>query len=364
MSESFKQFGLNAISGRDDSFKSRLARGIAGIVEPFYAGAMRVRNAGYDRCILPTRDLGRPAISIGNITTGGTGKTPVTQWLTGELRARGKHPAILLRGYGATAGQSGDEAQVLDRGLNFSDQPMIPIQACASRVQGAAAVLQSHSQVDVFLLDDAFQHRRAMRCFNLVLISATQPFGYGRVLPRGLLREPLSGLKRADALLITRCSLVSQKSLQEIDQTLTKAHSHTPLYHCDHTLSGLWLADIGRAVPMDHLTGKRVFLIAAIGEPQSFRRQIEMTGCTVVGARWFEDHHVYSSQDMQTLEAASGNAGADLMITTEKDWVKLATRAGDSAARFAVVQLSITFWEQSGAALLEQVLTACERPMR
>ena len=225
MPSSFKQSGLRIISGENTSAIARVVRGLAGVVEPFYSAAMRVRNAAYDRGLFHAHDLGRPTISVGNITTGGTGKTPVVIWLARQLREQGRRPAILLRGYGATQQHGSDEAALLEQSLNSNSTIRIPVQANPSRVRGAAEVLQKSPEVDFFLLDDAFQHRRAKRDFNLVLINATEPFGFGHVLPRGLLREPLAGLKRADAFLITRCSLASTEAVAVIDRLFVRPTS-------------------------------------------------------------------------------------------------------------------------------------------
>jgi tetraacyldisaccharide 4'-kinase len=365
MANSLKQFGLRAISGEDRTLAGKMARVAASAVEPVYSAAMRLRNVFYDRGIFRGHDLGRPTISVGNITTGGTGKTPVVCWLAEQLRSRGRRPAILLRGYGASDGHGSDEARLLDCALNGLDRSRIPVEANPSRVAGAADVLAARSDVDVFVLDDAFQHRRARRDFNLVLISATLPFGYGQVLPRGLLREPLSGLGRADAFLITRCGLVKADALAEIDRLLKDRHPQIPVYHCDHEHAGLWLPMENRGLPMDAIAGEKIFITAAIGDPESFRRQIESLGCSVVGARWFADHHAFSPNDVDALAAAAKGAGADRLVTTEKDWVKLSPLMTDRARAIAVVQLRVGFRERDGERLLAQVerMITWPRPM-
>jgi len=357
MSESFKQFGLRAISGEDRSLRGKLARAAASVIEPFYSTAMVLRNACYDRGIFATHDLGRPAISIGNITTGGTGKTPVVQWLAGELRSRGRHPAILLRGYGAGKTGISDEGLLLDRALNHADQPKIPVQACPSRVDGAARVLKEHPDVDLFILDDAFQHRRAKRDFNLVLISATNPFGFGHVLPRGLLREPLRGLRRADAFLVTRRGLAEREQVWEIDRYLNHNHPEIPVCHCDHEHAGLWLPMTNQTVPMATIAGERVFLTAGIGDPISFSRQIESTGCTIVGSKWFDDHHAFTKGDVDAVMVAAQNSGAVRVITTAKDWMKLkdVAPATGNALMVAVAKLSISFRNLEADQLLSRI---------
>jgi tetraacyldisaccharide 4'-kinase len=345
--KSLGQFGLDAISGADSSPRASLARGIAGIVEPFYSLAMRTRNVGYDRAWLTSHSLGRPTVSVGNITTGGTGKTPVVQWLARRLLDLGKHPAILLRGYKSAPGQAGDEAQVLLEALN------VPVQENPSRVQAAAAVLQNHPGTDLFILDDAFQHRRARRDFNLVLISATSPFGFGHVLPRGLLREPLVGLKRADAFLVTRSSLVDPSQLLKIDRLLSEVHSSAPVYHCDHHLPAVWLPLQDQTLPVESLIGRKVFVIAGIADPLALKRQIDSLGCQVAGTRWFDDHHRFIESDIQKIVDSAIQAGGELVLTTQKDWVKM--RPKTSKIPIGVLQLELRFPAQDESRLLDQI---------
>jgi tetraacyldisaccharide 4'-kinase len=348
MSDSLKQFALRVLTGEDRSWRAAGLRTATALVEPLYSTAMTLRNRLYDVGALKTHDLGRPAISVGNITTGGTGKTPVVQWLAQQLQARGRQPAILLRGYGSSAGAS-DEAELLRNSLT------IPVQPCPSRIDGAAHVLREHPEVDLFLLDDAFQHRRVKRNYNLVLISATNPFGFGHVLPRGLLREPLIGLTRADAFVITRCSLVSPESLAQTEGLLRKRHPGKSTFYCDHQLCGLWSPSADQTMPMGTLAGKHVFLLAGIGDPLSFLKQVTSSGCTIVGSRWFDDHHNFSSDDINSLLLEAKKLGADHLITTEKDWVKLKGHWPESSL-IAIVKLKINFRNKDGSALLTQLL--------
>jgi tetraacyldisaccharide 4'-kinase len=357
MPSSFNQSGLKIINGEDHSLLAGIVRAVARSAEPFYSTIMRLRNAAYDRGLFQTHDLGRPTISVGNITTGGTGKTPVVIWLAHQLRQQGRRPAILLRGYGATENQTSDEAALLDQSLNSDSSVKIPVRANPSRVTGAAQVLRASPEVDLFLLDDAFQHRRAKRDFNLVLISATQPFGFGHVLPRGLLREPISGLRRADAFLITRCSLASAAAIAAIDQFLLSNHPAVPVFHADHRLRELWLPDTGESVPMESLTNQKIFATAGIGDPHSFQRELQSLGCAIVGTRWFADHHAFSAADIWNLLESAKSAGADRVVTTEKDWVKMKSLCENQqmVPPIAVVKLEIGFRGDNGAALLQQI---------
>jgi tetraacyldisaccharide 4'-kinase len=331
--ELFKQ----VISGEDLSTQAKLLRAAAACAEPFYAGIMRARNLLYDTGVLPTRYLGKPAVSVGNITTGGTGKTPVVRWLAQRLQSANQHPVVLLRGYKSTAQGRSDEQEVLaSAGLNVIANP--------NRVHGAADALAKNLQPSVFILDDGMQHRRARRNFELVLINATEPFGYARVFPRGLLREPLSGLKRADAVLLTHADEVTPGEIDAITFTIRKYHKRVPIYNCNHVITGL-RSDSGLQ-PIESLSGKNYFAFCGIGSPASFFWRLGHWGGTSVGTHTFDDHHDYTAADIEQLANAAKTAGAEMMITTTKDWVKVHPLVVNSALPIHRVELSLKFWQQ------------------
>ena len=351
MSDPLRTFGLRAISGDDPSWAARLTRLTTAAVEPGYVAAMRLRNALYDVGLKRTHGLGRPAISVGNLTTGGTGKTPVVSWLARRLLEAGRRPAVLLRGYGADVADQSDELRVLRRDLGDA----VPVRANPSRVAGAAAVLRDRPAVDVFVLDDAFQHRRAARAFDLVLVSAANPFGFGHVLPRGLMREPRSGLGRADALLLTRCDAVGDDRLAEIDRELRRWNAAAPVYRADHAHVALVDPATGAERPVTTLFDNPFFAVAGIGDPGSLDRQLARFGAAYRGRRWFADHHSYTPGDVASVRAA---AGAALLVTTEKDWVKLADVIGPQPPPVAVLRLAVRFRADDERRLAGQVLAA------
>ncbi len=350
MGDRFREFGRAAISGVDRSWSAAAARAVAAGVEPAYAAVMRVRNRLYDRGIKRAHDLGRPTVSVGNLTTGGTGKTPVVAWLARRLVDRGRRPAVLLRGYGAGGGES-DEARLLAADLGDA----VPVRADPSRVAAAAALLAERPDVDVFLLDDAFQHRRAARAFDLVLVSAAEPFGYGHVLPRGLLREPRSGLARADALLLTRCDAAAADVRRDIERDLRRNNSAAPIYRSDHVHTGLWDAAAGDTGSIDALDREPFFAVAGIGDPETLDGQLRRFGRTYVGHRWYPDHHRYTTGDVADLRSAAGGAR---LVTTDKDWVKLAGVLGPEPVGVSVLRLAVRFRGDDEAALLGQIVAA------
>jgi tetraacyldisaccharide 4'-kinase len=316
LSESFQQYGQRVITGEKRGIGAGLVRLGMSAVSPIYSMVVQGRNAKFDRG-LGVRRLPRPVVSVGNITTGGTGKTPVVRWLCERLRTAGERPAVLMRGYGAKVGEPADEEAMLAGLLNRPDLPPVIVHAEADRHAGGQAVLAAHRDVSVFVMDDGFQHRRLAREFDLVLLDACEPFGFGHVLPRGLLREPLSGLGRADAFLITRAD--QGADIEQIVKRVREYNSAAPVYRCVHAHVGLRSRE-DVLHQMTALLGMRVFVFAGIGNPEAFGRQF--TG--MAAHRWFGDHRAYTRRDVATILEDAERARADLIVTTEKDWVKIA----------------------------------------
>lgn len=358
MNFSWKQYGRQVISGDQRGMAAGLVRSSLAIVEPFYAAAMRGRNVLYHHSILRVHQLPRPVVSVGNITTGGTGKTPVVRWLTEHLVDRGLQPAILLRGYGAQAGAAGDEQLMLDHLLNDAGRRAIPIHALPNRLIAAQAALREDAEIDVFILDDGFQHRRVRRDFDLVLIDASNPFGYGHVLPRGLMREPISGLSRADAIVITHADAVAKEKLDQLERQIRRYHFSAILYRANHVLAGLRASPASESDgSLDDLRKRRLFAFCGIGNPQGFQAQLQSIGGKIAGYQWFVDHHDYSEKDIIDLKHKALAGGAEMMVTTEKDWVKIRNfpAAVNSEPPIARVGLRIEFWNDDETRLLEQI---------
>ncbi len=307
-------------------------------VEPLYAGVTGIRNKLFDAGLKRARKLGRPTISVGNITTGGTGKTPIVQWLVEQLIAQGHRPAVLLRGYRASEGHS-DEASLYRRieGLEVEADP--------DRIAAARRVLARAPQTSVFLLDDAFQHRRAARDLDIVLIDATNPFGFEHVLPRGLLREPLRGLARADVLIITRV----HDRADALRQRLRALNPIAPILSCRHVITGL-RDEHDQPAPLP----QRAIAIAGIGNPMAFFEQLETElGIPLTQTIALPDHHAYDAAALARIRSAAPNGTA--VITTEKDWVKLART--DHGLLLLRAALKIDFADGDALALLQAVAT-------
>ena len=338
---------LNLISGKTRGPLAAAARGVLGLAELPYSLAMRKRNQRYDAG--GTYFLNRPTISIGNITAGGTGKTPIVQWLADELKQTGHHPAILMRGYRKTGSQASDEQTVLADSL-----PGIPVEANPDRIAAAAFVLRGYPQTSCFLLDDGFQHRRVHRNFDLVLINAAEPFGFGHVHPRGLLREPLCGLKRASAILITHASEVSPEALLQTQDTI-RQHTSAPIFHADHVNTCIVSADNRTTRELSDLATIPFMLFTGIGQPQPLCASLKRFASAYKTEYLFDDHHHYSPADISTLEVVRQLSRAQILLTTEKDWAKLKPIWPPDNPYLYRLQLSIRFWESEQDPFLHMI---------
>lgn len=306
------------LSGADRSISARVLRLAAACAEPFYAAALRARNLSYERHWLRQHELALPVVSVGNLTVGGTGKTPMVIHLIQRLKRIGRRPAVLLRGYRARPGIGSDEARLIE-----STHPDIPVLADPDRHAAAERARRDHPETDLFLLDDGFQHRRIQRDLDLVLIDATNPFGYGHVLPRGLMREPPCALRRADAVLVTHADRLDGSQRAALTRRIHRYHGKPPLAWCAHHWSEI-VDHRGPPPPTDPASPTGVVAFCGIGNPDAFFDQARERMNLLTTVR-FADHHGYTHADLDRLYALAHEHGADALLTTEKDWVKLKT---------------------------------------
>jgi tetraacyldisaccharide 4'-kinase len=301
-----------------------------------YAAAMHCRNKAYDISLLPTFSCNAPVICVGNLSLGGTGKTPLVAWTARQLAAAGMRPAIVSRGYGAQRGQQSDEAAELAIVL-----PDVPHVADPNRVAAARRAVANGA--DAIVVDDGFQHRRLGRDLDIVAVDATDPFGCGFLFPRGLLREPLGSLARADAVVITRCSLVDAARRAEIRAELSRYVGHkSPLWaEATHLPITVRRAG-GSTMPLESIRGKRIVACAGVGNPDAFRRSLESLGADVAAYRAFPDHHQYSQDDLDQLSAWARQQQATMLVTTLKDLVKI-QRDEVNGIAVAAIEIAIDF---------------------
>ncbi|MBV8557323.1 MAG: tetraacyldisaccharide 4'-kinase [Planctomycetaceae bacterium] len=310
-----------------------------------YGLAVVVRNAGYDRGWREVHRAPVPVVSVGNLTLGGTGKTPMVEWVARWYRARGGRVAILSRGYGRAEGMN-DEGRVLAENL-----PDVPPYEDPDRVRGALrAVEESESQLIV--LDDGFQHRRLARDLDIVLLDALEPFGLGRLFPRGLLREPVRALRRAGVVVLSRADLVAGPDRAAIRAEAERRAGPLRWAEARHAPRDL-VDDSGRALPVEGLATRSVVAFCGVGNPEGFRRTLTPLCGRVLGFRTFPDHHPYSAVDVADLAAWARGLGADLALTTQKDFVKLRTATlGQVPLRALRIGLEVL----SGASTLDEAL--------
>jgi tetraacyldisaccharide 4'-kinase len=294
-----------------DTRGARLARAALTPLSWLYRGGVALRNRLYDTGRLRAHDGGLPVISIGNLTVGGTGKTPVTAYVARVVRDEGHTPAVVLRGYG------NDETR-----LHARLTPGAPVVADADRVRGIAEARRQGASVVV--LDDAFQHRRAARCLDVVLVSADRWKDGLRLLPAGPLREPIASVRRARLVIVTR-KAASLETARRVAERVRKIAGVNPTAIPVAIVSLVPEAlvdwhDASRRVPIHELRGADVLAIAGIGDPSSFFAQLEESGATVT-RRAFADHHAYTPAE--AAELAGACARHKYCVTTEKDAVKL-----------------------------------------
>jgi tetraacyldisaccharide 4'-kinase len=316
-----------------------------------YGVVVRLRNLAFDRGWAHNHRAGVPVVSVGNLTVGGTGKTPCVEYVADFYRARGVRVAILSRGYGA-AGRPNDEALVLGQNL-----PDVPHLQGADRVALARTALAEIGS-ELLVLDDGFQHRRLARDLDLVLVDATAPWGYGRLLPRGLLREPVGGLGRADVILLTRCDQVDAAVRHRLRQLVARLAPRTPLVETTHQPVGL-VNTGGEDLPLTALHATPVAAFCGVANPEAFRRTLTDLGASVTVFRVYPDHHDYTPEDSEELEGWGRDLPPrTLIVTTQKDLVKLARPAlGECPLWSLRVRLRVEAGDEVLTQRLESVLT-------
>ncbi len=307
-------------------------------------------------------------MSVGNLTVGGTGKTPLAMWLARWCLDQGVAVAILSRGYGGQPGGRphvvsirqtdapawstvGDEPYLLAKEL-----PCVPVVVGKDRVQSG---FYAHRQLgaQVLILDDGFQHYRLARDFDMVLVDATNPFGHGALLPRGILREPLRALQRADAVVLTRVEL-ARDALPDICQRIRQAYPHGPIYHMATTVEAL---DVGNtqaseSVNVARLKRRRVVAFVGIGNPSAFAATLTQLGCEVAALLVFRDHHPFTAADWQAIVEAAKRYDAAGIVTTTKDQVRL-DPAWRAPLPLYTLRTGVAFAEGEAATLHEQLRT-------
>lgn len=334
-----------------------------------YGAVTRARLALYRHGTFRTIRLSRPVISVGNITTGGTGKTPLVEWICRTLAAENLKICILTRGYGReNAGRRvlvSDGKTVFASAREAGDEPFM----LASALIGVAAVISDadrvaagegaikHLGTDCFVLDDGFQHLRLARDLNIVTIDATNPFGGGSLLPYGRLREPLSGLTRADCVVLTRTD--QDEEVEALRLEIARLTHGRPIF-----LSQMKPVGVAR-IETNELTSRApltLMAFCAIGNPRSFFCQLRKDGYELTAEKSFSDHHRYSQEDVDALCLRAKALGAEALITTAKDAVKISSLRFSLPCYVLRTEISIREEEKFKGLLIEAALHKLRAP--
>ncbi len=337
---------------RDGVRADPLTEGILAAAAAVFRAGVSARAGLYACGLLRAERAAVPVVSVGNLTVGGTGKTPFVRYLARALLARGRLPSILLRGYGPSPRQPklafpgiwrsvGDEAALLASWL-----PGVPVVACRNRRRGARAALTLAPMLDLLLLDDGFQHRRLARDLDIVLLDASDPWGGGRLFPAGRLREPPAALARAQAVVITRAG--AAKDLESLRRDVQRLAPGALLAVAEDIAIGILGHSTGERRSLEWLSGREILAVAAIGRPAAFAASLERLGARVELAA-FRDHHEYTGQEVDGLVS---RARGRVIVTTEKDAIRW---PGDRPADLWVLQSALGFREGERA-LIEAVL--------
>lgn len=315
-----------------------------------YGGVVRTRSFFYSHGLLRTKTLPCPVISIGNITVGGTGKTPLVMALAKGLMDKGNPVAILSRGY---KGTKTSEPIVSDGKTIFlspeesGDEPFLMAQACKGipvlvgkdRFVNGRIALQRFG-VKGLLLDDGYQHLPLYRDINILLIDSHIGFGDDTLLPRGILREPLSQLRRADLFLLTKVE--DPEGYQPLEKKIHEIHPSAQVFHCHYEPVSL----VGPKEEQEEvysLKGKKILALSGVADPQSFSSMLRKSGMKIVKEATFPDHHLYTNKDLSSVEEKSKRV--DCIVTTEKDMVKL-KKLNIDRLPIRALRIEVKIWEE------------------
>jgi len=350
----------SVVDGTDRSARACACRFLLSFVALPYSCVVRLRNLLFDLGVLSSRRAARPVVSIGNVTLGGVGKTPFVGWLTEVLTQANRTPGLISRGYKnkeqSKALESSerletdadpfaryeipnDEAREL--ALRF---PTTPHFLGSKRAEVAEALLTKRPDVDVLILDDAFQHRRIARDLNVVLLDALNPFGGGRVFPAGYLREPVAALKRANVVLLNRADLIDASERAKIRSRVVKVApralwgelAQRPRDVLRRSVKGGQIERVDVSSWRDSARCRRFVAFCGLGAPAGFKATLEREGLDVASFVPFPDHYVYAPEDFRRLREEASRVGADALITTTKDFVKLACFVDESLPLYAL----------------------------
>jgi tetraacyldisaccharide 4'-kinase len=336
------------VSGQSTGVIASVLRLLLNVAAVFYGVGIRLRNWLYGGeqaksyavtaaglVISDRTQAAVPVISVGNITVGGTGKTPLVIWLCNLFREQDVNCAILTRGYKAAKNES-DEPGMLVKNCPGSTVVVNP-----DRLAGAIEAVKKH-KAQILIMDDGFQHRRLHRDIDIVTIDAMQPFGYGKLLPAGLLREPVSALKRAQVVILTRCDLVSKNNLAELTAAINRINPDVIIAQTKH--NPLFAVSGEKQIPLEELKDKKTYVFCGIANPEAFLATVRLIGANIVGSKIYDDHYNYTGNDVNDIYRDAAKSCAQMILTTEKDYNKVPQPAsGDGELILAYLAVRLQF---------------------
>ncbi|MEE9260177.1 MAG: tetraacyldisaccharide 4'-kinase [Candidatus Scalindua sediminis] len=332
-----------------------------------YLAVLNTRNTLYKYGIVKSKRLPVKVISIGNITMGGTGKTPLVEFSAKYLQNKGRKVAILSRGYGdqnhsIIKDNSKAKEFVNDEYLilreNLKDVPTL---LGRDRVQNAKKAIKDHD-VDCLILDDGFQHLRIKRDLDIVVIDSLNPFAEEVLVPRGTLREPLKNLSRADLFVLSHCSLNNEDTLKSIYAKLNHINAAIPVCESIHKPVNIESIKDNSLLEPEWLKGKKIYGLCAIGNPESFASTLRELGADVIRLRVFHDHHSYTQEELDGVITEAKTLNTDAIVVTQKDIVKIRNKNINDANILSLkVELQITkgmeFFDEAMAKILNANLS-------
>ncbi|MBP5674356.1 MAG: tetraacyldisaccharide 4'-kinase [Victivallales bacterium] len=352
--EKTEQYVVDIINGRQTNAIDRIFRRFLFVLSRLYLNITQLRLALYENSLLKQHELGCTVISVGNLTTGGTGKTPVVELLSKTLAERKRHVAILSRGYRSKpkpflerlkakwshdtnafppkvvsngtkvlldSQHAGDEPFMLASNLLATPtRPGVVVVVDKDRVKGGNYAI-THLQADTLILDDGFQYLRLRPLHNILLVDSTNPFHNHEMLPAGLLREPIENLRRANVIFITKSN--GAPCLRHLRAFIKRHNPSAAIIECNHEPKNLQHLDTREILPLESLKGKKVAALSAIAVPKSFLNYITRFGGNIVYSKHFVDHHRFKDEELEDFYANARQNGAEILVTTEKDAVRI-----------------------------------------
>jgi len=370
--DSLEQFAVDVILERRAGKRAGLLRAILLAASYLYLGIVTLRLYLFRSHILRNHQLGCPVVSIGNLTVGGTGKTPVVEKLSRDLTARGRRIAILSRGYksvrrkgshapGAPVRVVSEGGAILLDSKSAGDEPFM----LAKNLRGVAVVVDKdrvgcgrHAVeklgCDLLILDDGLQYLKLHRRFDIVLIDREAPFGNEHLLPRGTLREPPDHLRRATHILITKCD---GSDLSELHRRIRSYNRTAPIIESRHRPVELQDLASGKTYPLSDLDGLRAASLCAIASPESFEQGLRRLGVDLELNQSFADHHRYSKREIDRFLKRCARRGVSCILTTEKDAVRMPRLLNQEIpVRYLRIEIEIVSGEEHWERMLDQLL--------